>query len=662
MNRRTIHLVALSLLLAVASCDIQLQLFLVPTQAVSGTMFEIRVSAGFSGTAGIASGVLQLPNGFAMVGYASSTMEPVLASAAPTAIYTAEPGTHLVGFSGGGAPNPVTTQGTIQVFVRTTPGLTGTFHIKVALGVANGSAWIAQDPPQTQFASINDAAHRKSIVLVPAPFTDFAFDSDGLPITGGGGTTARPWFSSTCGDIDGDGNADIVAVDTANGLRHFRSQPHSSPPAPGTVWTEQGAVLTPASPAARCAIADLDGDGAMDVMRGDGTPIFRSGTQWVVGATPPLLQPGSDSVAIGDVDHDGRPDVALGGHTSKTLQVLLNNGDRTFRDSSTGLPNFPGQPTTHDTVLFADFDGDGNLDLFWVTNAGSFAFLGNGHGGWTAATLPLFVTDGDAVAVDIDGDGVLEIVTARGTVLRYFVNNVFAQMTGTGLEALGTGATLIEALDFDRDGDMDLAVASNLDRLELWRNDSTGRFTRYLSCGLPDQLVPGIVDLTVGDIDGNNWPDLVVTVDGTGVFAFQNLNTGVAPFGAGCSGLGVQVPTLQAIGSPTRGNAAFALRLHSTVGSVLGGIWFDGDRTHLGTAPLPLDLAQFGAQGCALLVPPTFLSLGLIDTGGNLTVPLAVPPTPALARATFFAQGCAFVLTANPAGGVLTAGVAIRID
>jgi len=124
----------------------------------------------------------------------------------------------------------------------------------------------------------------------------------------------------------------------------------------------------------------------------------------------------------------------------------------------------------------------------------------------------------------------------------------------------------------------------------------------------------------------------------------------------------VQVPTLQAIGSPTRGNAAFALRLHSTVGSVLGGIWFDGDRTHLGTAPLPLDLAQFGAQGCALLVPPTFLSLGLIDTGGNLTVPLAVPPTPALARATFFAQGCAFVLTANPAGGVLTAGVAIRID
>ncbi len=105
------------------------------------------------------------------------------------------------------------------------------------------------------------------------------------------------------------------------------------------------------------------------------------------------------------------------------------------------------------------------------------------------------------------------------------------------------------------------------------------------------------------------------------MFAFQNMNTGLAPFGAGCSGRGVQVPTLQAIGSPTRGNAAFALRLHSTTGSVQGAIWFDGDRTRLSTAPLPLDLAPFGAPGCALLMPPTFLSLDLIDASGTLTCP-----------------------------------------
>jgi hypothetical protein len=656
LRRRLAALTALSLLLAVSSCNVQLTSFLVPTQAWSGSVFEIRVSAFVSGGFGSAGCVLQLPNGFAVVGFTCNSPEPVSQNPqGVSAIYTAEPGTHLEVFTGGGDKYLNSLGAILQVFVRAAPGVTGSFPIKIALGGNDSGGWVAQDPPQTQFALINDAAHSKTIAITPAPVGDFVFDSEGLPNTGG--TSDRNWAGAACGDLDRDGMSEIVAVHATAGLRHFRPQPRSSSNEPGTVWAEQQRLLF-GVPTARPAIADLDGDGRLDILLGNGTPLFAHGALWIVGPSLPVLQPGSDCAAIGDVDHDGLPDVALGGHTSKTLQVLLNNGNGTFRDSSTGLPNVPGQATTRDTVLFADLDGDGNLDLFWATVFASFAFLGDGHGGWRAAALPPFQSEGDAVAIDIDGDGALEIVNGRGAVIRYAGNDSFALVSGTGLA--GFAGFWIEALDFDRDGDLDLAVAAA--GLELWTNDSLGHFARRLSTGLPDGLVGSIVDLQVGDVDGNSWPDLVVTVDGTGVFAFQNLRTGVAPFGQGCGGAGVQTPVLQALGAPTRGNTAFALQLHSTIGSVLGGIWFDAGRTHLGTAPLPLDLTQFGAPGCALLVPPTFLMLGLIDAAGDLTAALPVPTTAALTRLTVFGQGCACVPTANNAGSVLTAGIAIRID
>jgi hypothetical protein len=655
-RRRHVTLLALSLLLAVSSCDVQLTSFRVPAQGLSGAVFEVRIDASISATSGAAGCVLQLPNGFSVVGFTTNSPQDVFANTpGVSAIYTPEPGMHLESFSGGGSKFSNGLAGILQVFVRPAPGVTGTFPIKVALTGNNLNGWIAQDPPQTQFALINDAAHRKTIAIVPAPFAPFAFDSEGLPISSG--TPVHAWAAASCGDIDHDGKAEIIVTNTSAGLRHFRSLPRALSGGPGTLWSEQPQLLGSLI-STRTAIADLDLDGALDVVLGSGVPLFGIGALWIVGNGFPVLQSGSDSVAVGDVDHDGLPDVALGGHTSKTLQVLLNNGNRTFRDSSTGLPNLPGQPTTRDTVLFADLDGDGNLDLFWSTAFANFAFLGDGHGGWTAATLPPFPSEGDAVAIDIDGDGALEIVNARGAVIRYAGNNSFALVSGTGLTAFA--GSWIEALDFDRDGDMDLALANV--GLELWANDGLGHFARLAASGLPDGFVGNIVDLAIGDIDGNSWPDLVVTVDGAGVFAFQNLRTGVAPFGAGCSGAGVQVPALQAIGAPTRGNTAFALQLHCNVGSVLGGFWFDGDRGFFGSVPLPLDLAGFGAPGCALLVSPTFLHLGLIDAAGNLTIALPVPATPALARLTLFGQGCACVPTANPAGSVLTAGVAIRID
>ncbi len=653
MPRRLVSLVVLVLLLTMAACTVTLGSFVVPTFAWSGSVFEIRISATISGNNGNANCAVQLPNGFAVVDYAC-TSNRVGPNPAFAASYAPEPGMHVEAFGGTGSEQNFggTYNQVLQLFVRAAPGMSGSFPIKVALGGTDSVAPLAQDPPLNQFAQITDAAHTKTIVIVTAPVGEFAFDYDGLPFD----YTARfrTWTGASCADLDGDGAAEILATHSS-GLRVFHPQPHASAYNPGTLWAEQPTF--PLLSTSRPRIADLDGDGQLDIVMGSGDHMFRHGSLWIGGLPLPLLQPGAESVAIGDVDNDGLPDLALGGHTSKTLQVLLNNGNRTFRDSSVGLPNFVGVPTTSDNVLFADFDGDGNLDLFWSTAVGSYAFRGDGHGAWTALTLPTFASSGDAVAIDIDGDGSPEIVNALAVVLRYAGNNTFALVTGTGLT--GLVGQFVEALDQDRDGDMDLVFAGPL---QVWTNDGLGHFTLHPATGLPPALVPTISDLQVGDIDGNTWPDLVVTVNGTGVFAFQNLRTGTAAFGEGCSGVGAQVPTLQAIGSPTRGNSSFALQLHCSTGPVVGGIWFDADRSHLGALTLPLDLASFGAPGCDLLVPPTFLTLGLSDPAGVFTAALPVPPVPALERMTVFAQGCACVPGANPAGKVFTAGLALRIN
>jgi hypothetical protein len=121
------------------------------------------------------------------------------------------------------------------------------------------------------------------------------------------------------------------------------------------------------------AIADLNADGRPDAVtansstavggntvsvllgKGDGT--FGPKRSFATGSYPV-------SVTIGDIDGDGRLDLAVANRSSNTVSVLLGNGDGTFgakRDYKTGS-------STPFSVAIADFNADGRLDLA-VTNA-----------------------------------------------------------------------------------------------------------------------------------------------------------------------------------------------------------------------------------------------------------------------------------------------------
>ena len=140
------------------------------------------------------------------------------------------------------------------------------------------------------------------------------------------------------------------------------------------------------------AVADFNGDGKLDlvtanygdnfsvsVLLGDGTGGFTAapGSPFMAGSAP-------GSVAVGDFNGDGKPDLAVAHNSSNNVTVLLGNG-------SGGFTAAPGSPfpagSGPDSVAVGDFNGDGKPDLAIANYIDSTVtvLLGNGAGGFTPA-------------------------------------------------------------------------------------------------------------------------------------------------------------------------------------------------------------------------------------------------------------------------------------
>src|SRR5207302_543791 len=94
----------------------------------------------------------------------------------------------------------------------------------------------------------------------------------------------------------------------------------------------------------------LGGVSNVSVLLGNGDGTFQPAVNYPAGPNP-------HSIAVGDFNGDGRPDLVVANQAGDDLSVLLGNGDGTFR---------PGQPCTAiapTAVAVGDFNGDGSTDL-----------------------------------------------------------------------------------------------------------------------------------------------------------------------------------------------------------------------------------------------------------------------------------------------------------
>ena len=96
-----------------------------------------------------------------------------------------------------------------------------------------------------------------------------------------------------------------------------------------------------------------------------GTARFRSAVHYAVGDGPV-------SVAIGDLDGDGAPDLAVANLHSGDVSLLLGHGDGSFRSAMDyGIPSGPR------SVAIGDLDGDGTPDLAVANMSGAVSVLIN---------------------------------------------------------------------------------------------------------------------------------------------------------------------------------------------------------------------------------------------------------------------------------------------
>ena len=300
--------------------------------------------------------------------------------------------------------------------------------------------------------------------------------------------------SSLALDITGDGIPDIVGQGA--------SAPRTFVRGLGGVQFGGSEPLDPATgPMERFLLsADLDADGALDLFSfGEGGFAWRAGEP---SASGPALEPDARSIlallsrgnaaAALDLDADGTLDLAVASETHGLLRIE-NNG---FGSVGELTPlSTADAPVVAESLQSIDVDGDGRLDLVLRLSDGGYQWrrgLASGALEPADGILSLVGNDRQPQFVDMDGDGDLDLVDrspAAGTVRWWQQEPTGTFKSAAALATLPTSADLASVGDIDGDGIPDLVVAV---RLSLTR--TRVRWFRGLGGA---QLAPGITVATL---------------------------------------------------------------------------------------------------------------------------------------------------------------------
>jgi hypothetical protein len=285
------------------------------------------------------------------------------------------------------------------------------------------------------------------------------------------------------------------------------------------------------------AIGDLNGDSKPDiatsnydassvsVLFNNGRDGFRARRDYAVGLFP-------TSVAIGDLNVDGRRDLVSANNGSnsspgKTVSVLLNRGDGSFGaklDYETGKGPY--------SVAIGDLNGDGKPDLATANSDSDSVsvLLNRGDGSFEAGldfpagSVPYSVAIGD-----LNADGKPDLATANSDSDSV---SVLSNTGGRSFEArrdypLGGGGRpeAIAVGDLNADDRPDLATASyGFNSLSVLLNRGAGTFSASRDYG---DFILGPESIAIGDLNGDAKPDLATTSDQEdSVFVLTNKGDG----------------------------------------------------------------------------------------------------------------------------------------
>ena len=267
-----------------------------------------------------------------------------------------------------------------------------------------------------------------------------------------------------------------------------------------------------------------------------------------------MLSTAGPRTAIADINGDGLDDIYLCGAKGQPGALYIQSANGSFALSN--QPLFEKDKECEDVdALFFDADGDGDLDLFVCSGGNEFSpnstalisrlYLNDGHGHFTKSPqlLPssaLFESASCVTAADYDGDGDIDLFVGvrlkpfsygypcKGYILQNNGKGVFVDVTALVAPELLKAGMVTDAkwVDYDKDGRPDLVLTGDYMPIRIFHNEAarggsnskaSGGFNAKASAGFKEVTeAAGLAKtngwwnrIAIADLNGDGYPDII---------------------------------------------------------------------------------------------------------------------------------------------------------